>query len=165
MEKSNPENDVKKIPNSTIGRLPLYLQYIRTVTTNTKYISATKMARDLRLGEVLVRKDLASISNGGRRRTGYVCNDLKIDIERILEIDNVLNAIVIGKTDIINILLAYEEFENEGIKIVAAFSTDCQKRRKTDAGNIRSAIRNGSESSFELYFIVFASTIRRCYSK
>lgn len=132
MEKSNPENDVKKVPNSTIGRLPLYLQYIRTVPANRKYISATKIASDLQLGEVLVRKDLASVSNGGRRKTGYVCNDLKNDIEKFLEIENALNTIIIGKKEIINILLTYENFDNLGIKVIAGFSTDCQRRRNTD---------------------------------
>ena len=52
------------IPKATLGRLPLYLQYLRSLPeSGTSTISATAIAKALSLGEVQVRKDLAVREN------------------------------------------------------------------------------------------------------
>ena len=79
-----------------LKRLPVYLHYIKTLPEHTENISATRMAKDLGLGDVMVRKDLAKVSNGGRRKLGYVREDLIVDIEKFLDFNSTTDAIVIG---------------------------------------------------------------------
>ena len=57
------------ISKKLLKRLPLYLAHLKALPENSN-VSATSMARYLGLGEVMVRKDLAKISETGRRRTG-----------------------------------------------------------------------------------------------
>ena len=52
------------ISKATLGRIPIYIQYLKELPDDSgDMISATKIARGLSLGEVQVRKDLASISS------------------------------------------------------------------------------------------------------
>lgn len=60
------------IPKATRGRLPLYLQYLKSLpAVKGATISATAIANGLSLGDVQVRKDLATVSGAGRPKIGY----------------------------------------------------------------------------------------------
>ena len=59
-----------KVSKRTLSGLPVYLEYLNTLPPQQKQISATTISKALGLGEVQVRKDLAKISDTGRRRTG-----------------------------------------------------------------------------------------------
>ena len=120
--------ETNKISNNMLERMPLYLNYVKSLPKDVKNISATKIANALGLGEVLVRKDLAKVSNGGRCKLGYLRNELICDIEEFLDIKNSVNAIVVGKSDILQAMLGYEGFEEAGINIVAGFDPNCSKR-------------------------------------
>lgn len=75
-----------KISRSLLKRLPIYLVHLKSLPEEASNISATAIARDLGLGHVLVRKDLAKISpEEGRRRTGRSRKQLIRDIEEFLE--------------------------------------------------------------------------------
>ena len=74
-----------KISKTLLKRLPLYLDNLKSLPVDVSNISATTIARDLGLGHVLVRKDLAKISVEGRRRTGRSRIQLIHDIEGYLE--------------------------------------------------------------------------------
>ena len=118
----------KKISIKMITRVPMYLNYMLSIPIGVEHISATKIAKDLNLGEALVRKDLAQISNRGRHKIGHVCSELLDDIEKFLDIENLLNAVIIGKKDIIEIMLKYENFENAGVRILAGFDVDAKEK-------------------------------------
>lgn len=74
-----------KISKTLLKRLPLYLEHLKSLPGEDGNISAATIARDLGLGHVLVRKDLAKISIEGRRRTGRSRKRLVQDIEEYLE--------------------------------------------------------------------------------
>ncbi len=57
-----------KISKATLGRLPIYLRYIRSQSDDR--ITAAEMARALNLGEVMVRKDLSCVIDQGRPKIG-----------------------------------------------------------------------------------------------
>lgn len=122
----------KRISKNMLARMPIYLNYIKSLPKSTKNISATKIANALGLGEVSVRKDLAKVSDGGRCKLGYVCEDLINDIEKFLDIKSVMNAIVVGKGDMLPILLGYEGFAESGVDIIAGFDTGIRRMRRTD---------------------------------
>lgn len=104
-----------------LARLPLYLRYIKSLPSSTTNISATKMAEALGLGDVLVRKDLAKVSHGGRRKLGYIREDLIKDIESFLDFNCVTTAIVVGEDEGKLLLLDYR-FDDSGLDVAAGFT-------------------------------------------
>ena len=62
--------------------MPLYLQCIRCLSAGK--VSAVQIAKVLVLGEVQVRKDLASVCAAGLPRVGYPVQALRRDMERAL---------------------------------------------------------------------------------
>ena len=60
----------EKFSRTLLKRLPLYLNYLKSIPESCTNVSATTIARGLGLGDVQVRKDLAKVSDVGRRRTG-----------------------------------------------------------------------------------------------
>lgn len=121
------------VSKKLLKRLPVYLHYIKTLPEHTENISATRMARDLGLGDVMVRKDLAKVSNGGRRKIGHVREDLIVDIEKFLDFNSTTNAIVIGAGKLGQALMDYSGFEASGLHIVAGFDT-CTPGKQTNGG-------------------------------
>ena len=118
---------VQSVPKATLGRLPLYIQYLKELPDeNGATISATKIARALLLGEVQVRKDLAMISGQGKPRIGYEKSKLIQDIERHLGFQDLAGAVLIGAGKLGRALLDYNGFEEYGIKILAGF--DCNEK-------------------------------------
>jgi redox-sensing transcriptional repressor len=118
--------EVISIPKATLGRLHLYIRYLRELSDEScMTISATKIARGLSLGEVQVRKDLALISGCGKPRIGYEKAKLIQDIERHLGYEGFTGAVLIGAGKLGKALLDYDGFEDFGIKILAGF--DCNK--------------------------------------
>lgn len=118
----------KKVSNNMLARMPIYLNYIKALPETTKNISATKIANALGLGEVSVRKDLAKVSDGGRCKLGYPCDELINDIESFLGVKKALKAVVVGKGEMLQVLLNYGGFENAGLNVVAAFDTSLDEK-------------------------------------
>ena len=119
----------KKVSNNMLDRLPVYLNYIKALPKSTKNISATKIASALGLGEVSVRKDLAKVSDGGRCKLGYPCDELIKDIEAFLGVKSTIQAIIAGKGEMLQYLLSYEEYESSGLQVIAGFDVNCAKKR------------------------------------
>jgi len=113
------------IPKATLGRLPRYLQYLRGLPETHRMISATAIAKALSLGDVQVRKDLATVSGAGKPRIGYETDKLIADIESCLGCERLTNAVLVGAGKLGSALLDYDGFEDFGVKIVAGF--DCNK--------------------------------------
>lgn len=115
--------NTKKISNSTFLRMPSYLNYLKSLPEDTKTISATMIADALNLGDVLVRKDLAKISEGGRPRVGYLRENLINDIEEFIDVKSILSAVIVGKSDLVRVLFEYDGFEKFGIQMKAGFDS------------------------------------------
>ena len=123
------------IPKATLGRIPLYIQYLKDLPADSDAtISAPKIARGLLLGEVQVRKDLASVSSSGKPKIGYNIFELIKQIEEVLGYNNVNNAIIIGAGKLGCALLGYEGFSHSGLNILAAFDTDTSKVGNFESG-------------------------------
>ena len=63
----------KDIPEFSLQRMPVYLNYLRSLPDDGAYgyISSGAIAQGLGLGEVLVRKDLAYTGCAGKPKVGY----------------------------------------------------------------------------------------------
>jgi len=112
----------KELSKSVLKRLPVYLNYLKKLSDHpSPYISATALANALNMGEVQVRKDLASVSSGGRPKIGYHRESLISDIEQFLGYDNPNNAVLVGAGKLGLALLGYVGFDAYGLQILAAF--------------------------------------------
>ena len=115
------------IPRATLGRLPQYLQYLKSFpAAESATISATAIARGLSLGEVQVRKDLAAVSGSGKPKIGYEREKLIKDLEHYLGYDRITNAVLVGAGKLGRALLDYDGFEAFGVRIIAGF--DCNEQ-------------------------------------
>ena len=127
MEKRGYCMNRQLISKATLGRLPLYLQYLKELPANNCYtISAAAIARGLSLGEVQVRKDLATVSGAGKPKVGYDLNDLIDSLEYCLGYNKHTNAVLVGAGKLGKALLDYDGFEEFGVKIIAGF--DCNDK-------------------------------------
>lgn len=125
----------KKISKAVLKRLPGYLAYLKSLPDSVPaHISATSLANALGMGEVQVRKDLATVSDGGRPKIGYLRSSLIDDIEQFLGYDNTTDAILIGAGKLGQALMAYSGFQEYGLKILAGF----------DASPAENATREGT---------------------
>ena len=113
------------IPKATLGRLPKYLEYLRSLPDIRRTISATAIARALSLGDVQVRKDLAAVSGAGKPKIGYETDKLIADIEGHLGYERLTNAVLVGAGKLGRALLDYDGFEDFGVRIIAGF--DCNE--------------------------------------
>ena len=110
-----------KISQALLNRLPGYLDYLKNLPGQDHYISATTIANALGLGDVQVRKDLAAISDAGRRRTGRSRDHLIRDIEAYLGFSCAAPTIVVGSSGMGRAFLDYSGFDHSGLKILACF--------------------------------------------
>ena len=118
--------DKTGITKATLGRLPHYLQFLRELPIDdVPYISATVIAKKLSLGEVQVRKDLSAVSGAGKPKVGYKTADLIKTLEAHLGQGDMTNAVLVGAGKLGKALLEFDDFEDYGVKIIAAF--DCNE--------------------------------------
>lgn len=121
-----------KIQKSTLGRLPLYVEYINGLPEGVKNISSAELAKYYSLGEVQVRKDLASVCCKGKPKIGFDRKELVKCLKDLLSSDNY--TVLIGAGKIGKAILDYNGFDKFGIKIYAAFDSDKEKTGKSENG-------------------------------
>lgn len=112
------------ISRATLGRLPEYLNFLKS--TGEKNVSATAVAKGLDLGEVQVRKDLSAVCGMGRPKTGYVKEELMQSIEKLLKGNT--GAVIIGAGKLGRALLDYSGFNGYGINMLAAFDLTADEK-------------------------------------
>lgn len=103
-------------------RLPIYLDYLTKQDSLT--ISSTIIARNLNLGEVQVRKDLALVSGQGRPKIGYQTKDLIQDLKDFIGLNQKNKAVVIGFGRLGKAIYSHPGFKDFGLNIVQAFDMD-----------------------------------------
>jgi AT-rich DNA-binding protein len=127
---------IKSISKSTLQRLPTYLTYLKSLPAHGPLnISSVSIASALNMGEVQIRKDLASVSGSGKPKIGYIVSDLIKELEEFLGCDDVNNAVIVGAGKLGKALLDYKGFGEYGLNIVAGFDIDESKEGKTMEGS------------------------------
>ena len=84
-------------------------------------VSSATVARHLGLGEVQVRKDLASVCPAGMPKIGYPTERLLNDLEAVLGMKQTVPAVVVGAGKLGRALMDYDGFREYGLEIAAAF--------------------------------------------
>ncbi len=113
----------KHMTAQTLSRLPIYYNYLTSLSDEKKNgnISATAIAEALGLNDVQVRKDLASVSRGGRPKVGYAASELLGDISRFLGFENHDGVIVAGMGNLGRAMLEFNGFADYGFDIICGF--------------------------------------------
>lgn len=125
--------ETNKVSKKLLKRLPVYLNYLKLLPDSIENVSATTIARDLGMGDVQVRKDLAKVSDTGRKRTGRSREQLIEDIEQFLDFVTETGAVLVGAGKLGRALMEYTGFEDAGINLMAGFDI-CPESDKTNSG-------------------------------
>lgn len=123
-----------EVSKATIGRLPVYLKFLRENKSADENISATVIAKELGMGEVRVRKDLASVSGAGKPKIGYNVGELVEALEDYLGGDAETVAVIVGAGKLGRALLDYSGFSEYGIEVAAAFDRDVASQSSSATG-------------------------------
>ena len=119
-----------QISKATLGRMPKYLEFLKSASQT--YISSSAIAKALSLGEVQVRKDLSAICGKGKPKIGYLRTDLIDCIEEYTEPDTLTYAVMVGAGKLGKALFDYRGFDEFGIKIISIFDNNEELIRQDD---------------------------------
>lgn len=123
---TNPH--VKRIADSTVRRLSLYLRFLedfeaRGLTT----ISSEELADRGGTTSAQVRKDLSFFGSFGKRGMGYAVPELADRLRQILGLEREWKVIIIGAGKIGSALAQYRGFAQRGFRIAAVYDSDPAK--------------------------------------
>ncbi|MTI58926.1 MAG: redox-sensing transcriptional repressor Rex [Firmicutes bacterium] len=117
------------IPKATIERLPLYYRCLdkMAVFDGEEVVSSKELGGRLGIPSTQVRKDLSYYGEFGRRGVGYDVSGLKKSIGKILGVDKVWPAVLVGAGNLGRALVNYEGFNKMGLNIVSVLDADLGK--------------------------------------
>src|SRR5882762_4330900 len=107
---------MRKISESTVRRLSLYLRFLeQSETQGLGTISAQ------------VRKDLSFFGSFGKRGLGYSVPELSTKIREILGLKRSYRVVLVGAGKIGGALVAYQGFRQRGFHVTAIYDRDSKK--------------------------------------
>jgi redox-sensing transcriptional repressor len=120
--------DNKPVPDIVIGRLPIYLRALNHMLDEGQQITASKeMAERLGISSAQIRKDLSHFGEFGKQGMGYDIVHLRDQIKRILQVDRVWDAALVGAGDLGHAIVQYGGFEGRGFRVACVFDNNPQK--------------------------------------
>ena len=138
-------------PVPSIRRLPLYLSFLRQLREQkVEVVSSTRIAEELGLTGIQVRKDLAMTGIVGRPKIGHTINELVSHIECFLGWDKPRPAFLVGVGHLGTALLGYKGFKQVNLDIVASFDSDTEKIGKTILGRPTYPVSEFSQKAKEM---------------
>lgn len=125
-----PKEDMRyrKIPDETIGRLPLYLRKLQMFCEqNRRYVNSSEFADNLGVNPAVVRRDLSLFGAFGTPGVGYNAKKLLDQLRNILKLKGSQKTALVGVGNLGLALLSYSGFASFGFEIVAVFDSDPKK--------------------------------------
>jgi redox-sensing transcriptional repressor len=119
---------VKRIADSTVRRLSLYLRYLEDAEARgLPTISSDELARRGGTTSAQVRKDLSFFGSFGKRGLGYTVPELASRLREILGLERDWRVIIVGAGKIGAALAGYRGFQQRGFRIIGAYDTSPDK--------------------------------------
>jgi redox-sensing transcriptional repressor len=118
---------VKKVSESTVGRLSLYLRLLEELDDGITTLSSEELATLADTSAAQVRKDLSFFGTFGKRGLGYGVEELITTLRSILGLERRWRVAVVGAGKIGAALLGYQDFRRQGFYIEAVFDSDDRK--------------------------------------
>lgn len=135
MDEARKYKTDKKVPEPTLKRLPGYLYYLEQARESGMLnISAPTIGKDLGCDPTQVVKDLSATGIKGKPRVGYNTYELIAALEEFLGYNRINEAFLVGAGNLGSALMAYQENQGLGLRILAAFDTDITKTGRTIGG-------------------------------
>ncbi|MGN0549821.1 MAG: redox-sensing transcriptional repressor Rex [Acutalibacteraceae bacterium] len=122
-----------EISRPALGRIPMYLRFLKGLPPSMQNISSTVIAKELGLGEVQVRKDLGALCGSGKPKVGYQRSELIESLQAFMTGERV-NAVIVGAGRLGKALLDYTGFEDFGISVLAAFDERVSEDGMSEGG-------------------------------
>lgn len=114
-----------QVSEPTLRRLPGYLFFLEKARKEGLInISAPTIGKALKCDPTQVVKDLSVTGIKGKPRVGYNTYELCHALEDYLAFNRVNEAFIVGAGNLGSALMAYQEHQTLGIKIIAAFDVD-----------------------------------------
>jgi redox-sensing transcriptional repressor len=126
-----------RVPDETIKRLPIYLRRVIYLSEmGVKCVSSSELASFLGISPWQIRKDLSYFGGFGTRGVGYNVENLVSHIRKILKLNVVRKAALVGVGNLGSAILSYPGFNQYWLEITAAFDIDKKKVGKKINGLI-----------------------------
>jgi redox-sensing transcriptional repressor len=116
---------MRKISDSTVRRLSIYLRFLEQTQTPT--ISSGDLARLGGTTSAQVRKDLSFFGSFGKRGLGYAVPELTRRIRDILGLERGYRVVLVGAGRMGGALVQYQGFRERGFDITAIYDQDARK--------------------------------------
>ncbi len=114
-----------RLPDATIGRLPLYLRSLAYLQADRQVVvSSEDLADAAGVNASQVRKDLSFLGSAGTRGLGYDVDSLRSKIEAELGLTEELGVVIIGYGNLGRALAGYRGFGMRGFRVVALVDDD-----------------------------------------
>ena len=108
-----------------IRRLPRYYRFLSELeTSGVDKISSTKLASIMSSTASQIRQDLNCFGGFGQQGYGYSVKGLKEEIEKILGLDCIHSAVLLGAGNLGRAIATHLNFEQLGFKLTAIFEKD-----------------------------------------
>jgi redox-sensing transcriptional repressor len=119
---------VKRIADSTVRRLSMYLRYLEDLDTQgQETASSDELAHLCGTTPAQVRKDLSFFGSFGKRGLGYPVHELTAHLREILGLEREWKVVIIGAGKIGAALANYRGFRQRGFRIVGVYDNDPKK--------------------------------------
>ena len=125
---SQAAQPVRRIADSTVRRLSLYLRFLEESTNRGLVtISSDELARRGGTTSAQVRKDLSFFGSFGKRGLGYSVPELTESLREILGLRRDWQVIIVGAGKIGTALAQYRGFRQRGFRVTAVYDRDPKK--------------------------------------
>ncbi|MBA3918058.1 MAG: redox-sensing transcriptional repressor Rex [Gemmatimonas sp.] len=119
---------MKRIAESTVRRLSMYLRYLEDLDTRGQQTaSSDELAHLCGTTPAQVRKDLSFFGSFGKRGLGYPVHELTAHLREILGLEREWKVIIVGAGKIGAALANYRGFRQRGFTIVGVYDNDPNK--------------------------------------
>ncbi|MEO7836854.1 MAG: redox-sensing transcriptional repressor Rex [Acidimicrobiales bacterium] len=118
---------LRRIPEATVARLPLYLRSLVEVGGRAGTISSERLAEMAGVNAAKVRKDLSYLGSYGTRGVGYDVEYLVYQISRELGLTQDWPVAIVGLGNLGRALANYGGFLARGFHVVALVDSDPEK--------------------------------------
>jgi redox-sensing transcriptional repressor len=119
---------LKRIADSTVRRLSLYLRFLEEFeNAGLTTVSSDELAARGGTTSAQVRKDLSFFGSFGKRGLGYQVAELTQSMRRILGLERDWRVIIVGIGKIGSALAQYEGFQQRGFRVAGLYDSDPAK--------------------------------------